>query len=341
MRYLGVDLHTNSFTVCFRNVKGEEKIKTYPMAKLLDFLFELNREDLVAVEATGNTRFFVESIEKAVKKVTVINPNKFDVIKKSSKKTDENDAKTLALFLSKEMVPEARMKTGLQAELGKLVATRATLVKHRTALVNTIHALNNAQGIKGKKEELMTLKGLNKTLETAKNENFNELVILQIEVLIVQIKSLNEGIKKLNEQIEEKGKTLDGHQNITSIKGIGDKSATILMTVIGDVNDFENEGKLASYFGIIPRVSNSNEKVHHGRITKQGSKIGRTTLVQCTLCAIRYSPYLAEFYARIKQRRGSGKAIIATARKLLGIVYLTLKNKWTFTDFSKFEYVTC
>lgn len=80
----------------------------------------------------------------------------------------------------------------------------------------------------------------------------------------------------------------------------------------------------------------SNETQHHGRITKGGSKLGRTTPVQCTLVALRYSPYLKKFYERIKERRGSGKAIIATARKFLGIVYQTLKNKWVFADFPNF-----
>jgi hypothetical protein len=30
---------------------------------------------------------------------------------------------------------------------------------------------------------------------------------------------------------------------------------------------------------------------------------------------------------------GTGKAIIALARKFLGIIYRTLKNKWVFEDF--------
>ena len=78
-------------------------------------------------------------------------------------------------------------------------------------------------------------------------------------------------------------------KNITSIKGIGDKGGAVLLSVIGDINNFEDEKKLAAYFGIVPRVSNSNETNHQGRITKRGSKLGRTTLVQCTLIAIRYS----------------------------------------------------
>jgi transposase len=339
MRYLGVDLHTNSFTVCFREERGRETLKTYPMKKMLDFLFDLDKKDVVAVESTGNTRFFVESIKKQVKRVVVVDPNKFDVIKKSTKKTDENDARTLALFLSKEMVPEARMKTGLQAELGKLVATRTTLVEQRTALVNTIHNLLNAQGIKEKKEVLTTVKGLARVRTLAKEE-FDALIYLQIEVLESQIVSLTAGIKRLDEQMVEKGKQLDGHDSLSSIKGIGDKAATTLLTVIGNINDFDDEGKLASYFGMVPRVHNSNDTMHYGRITKRGSKIGRTTMVQCTLVAIKYSPYLASFYARIKQRRGSGKAIIATARKLLGIVYDTLKEKRVYTDFPNFKYAT-
>ena len=340
MRYLGVDLHTNSFTVCFREESGRESFKTYSMKELLDFLFALEENDVVAVESTGNTRFFVESIQKAVKKVVVVDPNKFDVIKKSAKKTDENDAQSLALFLSKDLIPEARMKTGLQAELGKLVSTRQTLIEQRTALVNVIHNLLNAQGIKEKREALTTNKGLSRVLRVAKEEGFGGLACLQLEVLVTQITSLNQGIKKLEEQMVEKGKQLEGHENLSSIKGIGDKSATILLTVIGNVNDFENAGKLASYFGMVPSVRRSNGKVHYGPITKRGSKIGRTTIVQCAWVAIRYNEYLANFYAGIKERRGSAKAIIATANKLLGIVFETLKYRRIFTDFPNFKYIT-
>ena len=34
--------------------------------------------------------------------------------------------------------------------------------------------------------------------------------------------------------------------------------------------------------------------------------------------------------------RGTGKAIIALARKFLGIIYKTLKNNWAFEDFPNF-----
>ena len=42
------------------------------------------------------------------------------------------------------------------------------------------------------------------------------------------------------------------------------------------------------------------------------------------------------YYEQVKARRGTGKAIIALAPKLLGIIYRTLKKKWVFEDFPNF-----
>lgn len=332
MSYLGVDLHTNSFTVCYRSNQGKERIATFDIRRIGQFRKTLRKRDELAVEATGNTAWFVEQISDRVSKVVVVNPHQFRVIRKSVKKTDKHDAKTLAFFLSKDMLPEARMKSKENAQLHSLAGTRDKLVKQRTALINKIHNVLNGHGLKYKKESLSAEKHLKKVLSF----DWDAIVRVELEVLVEQIRSLNGSIKKLDEQMSEYGKNLKGHKNLASIKGIGERSATVLLSVIDDVNDFANEDKLAAYFGIVPRVSDSNETVRHGRITKNGSKIGRTTLVQCTLVATRYSPYLRRYYERIKRHRGSGKAIIATSRKLLGIIYNTLKNDWIFEDFPNF-----
>ena len=73
--------------------------------------------------------------------------------------------------------------------------------------------------------------------------------------------------------------------------------------MIDDIGDFSDEGKLAAYFGIVPRISNSNETENSGRITKRGTKLGRTTLVQCDLVAPRYSPYLQNYYEKREKPR--------------------------------------
>ena len=303
------------------------------MKALNDFVKTLKKSDQVAVESTGNTRLFCETIEKRVKRVVIVNPSQFKVISQSVKKTDKNDAETLALFLAKDHpLPEVRMKDKAQAQMASITQTRDKLVKLRTTLKNKINNLLSAHGIELKKEELSSEKGLKKVLSFP----WDVLVATELQVLVDQIRSLNGSIKKLESTIHEEGPKQEGHKNLTSIKGIGKTSASILLSVIGNVNDFEDEGKLASYLGLVPRVSNSNETERSGRITKQGNKLARTTLVQCALIAIRYSPYLRRFYERKKAGRGTGKAIIALARKLLRVVFNTLKNNWVFEDFPNF-----
>ena len=335
-RFIGIDLHRNCFTVCLIADNGREYLSEYRMDEIDQFLKRLRKTDEVAVEVTGNTRLFRDMVAPQVARVAVVNPREFQVIRQSTKKTDKHDARALALFLSKNLLPEVRMKDKQHAELASLTQTRDALVKQRTALKNKVNNLLSAQGFNLKREALSSEKGLRKVLGMV----FAPLMEIELEVLVEQIRALNKSVAKLEETIKKEGAKLPGHKNLKSIKGIGDLGATILLSVIGNVNDFASEGKLASYFGIVPRVSNSNQTEHSGRITKRGTKIGRTTLVQCSLIAKRYSPYLDRFYQRIKSRRGTGKAIIALAKKFLGIIYNTLKEDWVFTDFPKFELAT-
>ena len=330
-RYIGIDLHRDCFTACLRLENGREYLKQWKLEELAKFTAKLRPTDQVAVEVTGNTRLFHEAVAPYVERVVAVNPSQFKVITHSEKKTDPNDARNLALYLAKDLLPEVRMKDKTQAQIASLTQTRDTMVKLRTALKNKVNNLCSAHGVNLNKESLASQKGLRAVLEM----RFDPLVNLELKIIIDQIRSLNQSIAELEQAIGKEGQKLEGHKNLTSIKGIGGLSAGILLSIIGDIGDFSDEGKLAAYFGIVPRISNSNETEHSGRITKRGTKLGRTTLVQCALIAQRYSPYLKNYYEK-KKSRGTGKAIIALARKFLGIIYRTLKNKWLFEDFPNF-----
>ena len=332
VRHIGIDLHSNSLTACYLSTEQTEQLQTFPLKELAQFQAGLQATDEVAVEATGNVRWFVAQIKPLVARVVVVNPRQFGVIRQSVKKTDRHDARALAQFLSKDLLPESRLKDPAAAQVESLCQTRQKFVQLRTTCLNKIHTLHRARGIESKKSEFNSAKGLQAVLK----REWDVLERVELEVLIGQIEALDTSIQKLEKQLQVSGQALAGYENLISIKGIGAKSAAILLSVIGDVNDFADEDKLTSYFGIAPRVSNSNETVQHGRITKRGSKLGRTTLVQCTLVAIKYSDYLKRFYEKKKAQKGAGKAIIATARKFLGIIYRTLKHKWVFADFPNF-----
>lgn len=339
-RYIGIDLHTNSLTACIMQEGAADKIQTLPLQGdgLERFIKQLQPDDEVALEATGNSAWFREQVLPHVARVTIIAPWQFEVIRRSTKKTDKHDARAIAFFLSKDMLPEARLKGKVQTELASAVATRDQLVKLRVSLLNKAHGLFNRHGIKIKKETITSKIGFERAVAS---HEWTLLEQVELEVIAAQLATIHESDKQLKKEITAVARTLPGYGNLISIKGIGPLSAAIFLCTIGDIEDFAKAGNLAAYFGITPRVSQSNDSQRVGRITKRGNKIARTTLVQCTLIAKRYSSYLHDFYEHIKSTRGAGKAIIATARKLLNTIFYTLKNNWVFEDFSNFKLLTC
>ena len=174
------------------------------------------------------------------------------------KKTDPNDARNLALYLAKDLLPEVRMKDKTQARIASLTQTRDTMVKLRTALKNKVNNLCSAHGINLNKESLASEKGLKAVVEVP----FEPLVKVELEIIVDQIRSLNQSIAKLEEAIGKEGQKLEGHKNLTSIKGIGRLSSGILLSIIGDISDFADEGKLAAYFGIVPRACRTPTKLN-------------------------------------------------------------------------------
>ncbi len=335
-RFIGVDLHTNTFTACFLDEAGKETIKTLPLqgGGLEEFIADLMPDDEIAVEATGNSAFFTARVETRVSRVVVIAPWQFEVIRRSTKKTDRHDARAMAFFLSKDMLPEARQKSEHLHELSSLIATRDQFVKLRVTLIGKVHAMFVRHGLKVKKEVLTSKAGFDRLVDEV---TWSAVEQAELRAIRNELLNLHDNIKQLTKDIEAFAKNLPGFEGLVSIKGVGPLSAAVMLTHIGDISDFRDTGKLAAYFGIVPRVSQSNNHCISGRITKRVNKLARTTLVQCTLIAKRYSPYLHEFYSRIKERRGTGKAIIATARKLLNTIYHTLKNGWVFEDFTEFK----
>ena len=247
-RYIGVDLHRNQFTVCVIAENGREYLSEYRLEHLARFVAKLRSTDEVAVEVTGNTRLFYDAVAPHVAKVVVVNPTQFRVIRDSVKKTDPHDARTLAFYLSKEMLPEVRMKDKLHAQLASLTQTRDTLVKQRTALKNKVNNILSAHGINLRKEALTGDSGLDEVLAM----KFDAIVMTELRVIVGQIRACNTSIAELEKTIKAEGPKLPGHENLRSIKGIGNLGATVMLSVIGDINDFALPGSWRPTSGSCP-----------------------------------------------------------------------------------------
>lgn len=218
-RFVGVDLHKNSFTVCYMQESGEYGLKSFKVDPrgIEEFKGTLAKEDEVALESTGNAGYFTRQIEGSAARIRIINPIQFKVISESIKKTDEHDAITISRYLSKGLIPEVRMRSKEEAKLASLIGTRDKFVKLRTTLKNKIHNILNANGIVTAKEMFNADKSLDRVLEM----ELDDADLFELRVIIGEIKNLNRSIDEIDKELVDRGKKLSGHKNLTSIKGSG------------------------------------------------------------------------------------------------------------------------
>jgi transposase len=93
---------------------------------------------------------------------------------------------------------------------------------------------------------------------------------------------------------------------------------------VGDPYRFPGPQQLCSWAGLTPRHHESDTKVRRGRITKQGSTLVRWAAVEAVQ-RVRSGPS-GSVRARIGERRGANVAKVATARRLLTLVYYGLRD---------------
>jgi hypothetical protein len=111
---------------------------------------------------------------------------------------------------------------------------------------------------------------------------------------------------------------------LVQLPGIGVHNAMLLLGAIGDIRRFDAPHKLVGYAGLGARVHSSGEEHYGGRITKQGRRDIRSTMVEAAWVAVGSHPYWKEAFERLAMRVGRPKAIVAIARKLLVVVWHVL-----------------
>jgi hypothetical protein len=114
-------------------------------------------------------------------------------------------------------------------------------------------------------------------------------------------------------------------QALMALPGIGKLTALTLVAEIGDISRFPTARKLCAWAGLTPQVRNSDRKVRHGHITKQGSPWVRWVLQEAAQTA-KKSPLFADTYGQLAHRRGRNIATVAVARRLLARCFHILKQ---------------
>ena len=340
---IGVDLHKNQFTV-YRRVEGtaEGRFGRFPTNEpgygafehqVLESMQEGYMVSL-AVESTGNARYFKNRMEQLGVRVVVVNTLKFKVVNESVKKTDRHDASTLAEFLEKDMLPQAWLCSQESEELRRLLKVRKRLVESIVVIKNQIHGLLLSLGIESRRGELQSKKERRRVKSVLVA---HQLADAAVEPLFETIDRLHVEVKKLEKIIDEKTADDPIVDLLCSIPGAGLITASTIRAYIDTIDRFGRPEQLAAYAGLVPWVQNSNRTEHYGKITKRGPKELRTAMVQVVLGMVRMKRKTGRYrimtrYARMKKEKGSGRSIIATARLLSEIIWHMLTKNEPFDE---------
>lgn len=344
---VGVDLHKTQFTVHATNEETGEVVLTgvYRTEKqgYKDFCESLHKiEDEeeckieLAVEATGNARYFKNKMESEGFGVLVVNTNKFKVITMSTKKTDANDAATLSFYLSKDMLPESHLCDQTSEEIRRMLKTRSILVSSTVKIKNQIHGMMLGYGIQTSSAQFQSKKKRQELINVLAEQGFSQFTASSLEVTLSILDNIYEQIKQIEKQIKEMTKENEAVELLMTMPGIGFIGATTIASYTNDIERFDGDFKrFSSYLGIIPSVHNSADTVHLGHITKRGPQDLRTAFVQVAMGIIRQPKNTSEWklmkdYQTMKTNKGSGRAIIALTRKIARIVFSMLNNKQAF-----------
>jgi len=331
MIYIGMDISSKSFVVHAVDGKKRRIFKGEILpsrAGIKNLIKELgSHRKLVVFEAGNQLKWVAQTLKKLEGvDIHVVHPNEIKWINQSSGKTDKIDARKLAELARADMLPrKVHIVEGTARQLRELVSARQTLQSKRIALVNSIRGMMKQEGYK-------LPKGFFQDPEWT--DRVKRLKIGQAGKAIItsymnSIESLAASEQELTAQIleiEDKDVEL-----LKSIPAIGEITSRVIKGAIDNAERFDSKRAVSKYGALTPRIYQSGDVIHHGRINRNGRLEVRRVLLQCAHTITRMKSYearpLREFFERIKRRRGKKKAVVALARKLLTVAYGVLKSQ--------------
>ncbi|WP_319590423.1 IS110 family transposase [uncultured Draconibacterium sp.] len=230
-------------------------------------------------------------------KLAVVNPisiKRFIQMKLQQNKTDKSDARMIALYGQEQPVlspwipaPEYITKC---KQLQRVIVI---YLKQNTSLKNHIQSLES-RGVKSG----VLIRSLKRQLKQVRQEI--ELLETEMQSLIHQYDA-------------------DLFVNLSSIPGIGKKTAAFLIILTNGFRDFDNYRQVSSFCGLSPIEHSSGTSVKgRSRISKRGNPYIRNQLFMCSFTACQCNPQCRSLYQRLVNKGKSKKlALIAVCNKLI------------------------
>lgn len=332
--YVGIDTHKKDWRVALYSDDIALKVFSQPPVpeKLINHLRKNypGAKYVCAYEA-GFCGFWIQkALDSNGIDCIVVNPADVPTTNKEREfKTDPKDCRKIAQALRNDMLTPIFVHTDKNLAFRSVVRLCNDGVKNQTRFKNKIKGLINFYGIQFPDQFTNSRTHWSKSFEQW---------LLQIKLnhaentwtfryYVEEYLRVKEQVKQLKKKVTELSKTPAFVKQVgflTSIPGIADLTAMIILTELGDINRFQNLDQLCGYIGLVPTTKSSGEKEKIGEMTNRGNKHLKTAIIESAWSSVHYDPSMSYKYLKLLKRMDSNKAIIRIARKLVARVMFVL-----------------
>ncbi len=364
-RCCGVDVHKKQITVCVITPEKKQTqtfgTMTGELVALKDWLLAEGVTHL-AMESTGvYWKPLYNVLEETTIDVKLVNAHSIKAL--PGRKTDVKDAEWIADLLQHGLLQGSYVPDREQRELRELVRYRRALINERADEINRVQKVLEGANIKlssvatdvmGKSGRAMIEAMINgiedpetlasmakgrlqkkrKDLEKALHGLIGNHQRMVLAAQLRHIDFLDEEIKRLDKEIDDRmGPYQEAIERLDPIPGIGQRTAQEILTYIGiDMSRFASAQHLASWAKVCPG-SNESAGKRKSSSTGKGIPVLRSALVEAAWAATHTKDtYLASFYRRLAARRGSKRALLAVAHRILVIIYHVLQDNVDYIE---------
>ena len=331
MKYVGVDLHKKSISICVvvlqgrkRKVVARKRFACPDVEGICRFFRELGAFQVV-VEATANYEWFVGLVERLAQRVVLAHPKRLRVIAESKYKTDKIDAWMLAEFLALDMIPEAYRPTPRQREHRVLVRYRYYVQKRTVSVRNKMrHILANYNA---DVQELFTARGL-QYLAKQKVSAADRFVL---DRLLEEWREHQRRLKEADQALAAFGqkapvKEKEARRVLETFPLLGPVTADVVLSEVGEAKRLRSLKRAASFAGLAPGFRESAGRRKEGGITKEGPRLLRWAMIQLAWRLVGRTAYWGGIFVQLERRTGKKKAIVAVARRAFCVIVSMLRS---------------
>lgn len=152
-------------------------------------------------------------------------------------------------------------------------------------------------------------------------------IVFEIQEILLAIEASERSVALFEEKLSEHLKQIPYSPSILSIKGVGEITAAGLIGEVGDFTKFNTVSELLKHAGLDLFEVSSGKHKGKRRISKRGRPLFRKLLFFAAVNTIRKGGIMHKHYQRHLQKGMKKiKALIAIARKLLGIIFALVRD---------------